>query len=73
MNLLQVRDIIRTSLKFLIARVRMEIRNGTEGILVGSTVLNITSYKGQRRGKSTILIALFTFQHLRTSSKAGEG
>lgn len=52
MNPLQVSDIIRTSLKFLIARVRMEIRNGTEGRLAGTTVLSITSYKGQSRGRA---------------------
>lgn len=68
----QVRDILRTGLQILIARVRMEIRNGVAAMLAGSTVLNITSYKGQRRGQSTILIPLFTFQHLGTSWTAGE-
>lgn len=55
MNPPQVRDIVRTDLQILIARVRMVIGNGAAAMLAGSTVLNITSYKGQRRGKSTIL------------------
>lgn len=55
MNPPQVRDILRTDLQILIARVRMVIGNGAAAMLAGSTVLNITSYKGQRRGKSTIL------------------
>lgn len=38
-------------------------------MLAGSTVCKIISEKEQRKGKNTILIALFTFQHLRTSSK----
>lgn len=51
MNPPQVRDIVRTDLQILIARVRMVIGNGAAAMLAGSTVLNITVLQGTEEGK----------------------